>query len=76
MKDKNEEKRKDEIVTKINLFTQLIEELSDELVSIYADGKEELYHEILMRMLESLDAAQRTVRKAYNIALGRDLSQN
>ena len=76
MKDKNEEKRKEEIITKINLFTQLMDELSDEIVTIYTEGKEKIYHEIIMRMLESLDAAQTTVRKAYYMKLGRNVSTN
>ncbi len=76
MKDSNEEERKEKILEKIDLFTQLLEELSGEIVSIYTEGQEQIYHEIIMRMLESLDAAQTTVRKAYNIALGRDISTN
>lgn len=76
MKDSNEEERKEKILEKIDLFTQLLEELSSEIVSIYTEGQEQIYHEIIIRMIESLDAAQTTVRKAYNLALGRDISTN
>ncbi len=76
MKDNNEEQRKKEIIKKVNLFTQLLEELSGEIASIYTEGHEKTYHEIIIKMLESLDAAQTTVRKAYNMALGRDISTN
>ena len=76
MRNEDEEKKKKDILAKINQFTQLMEEISNELVSIYNDEKEEYYHEVIMKMLESLDSAQQTVRKAYNIALGRKFSQN
>ena len=74
--EKTDENRKNELMEKITLFTKLMAELSEEVVSIYNEGKEDIYHEIIMRMLESLDAAQTTVRKAYNLALGRDISTN
>ena len=76
MKDNNEEQRKEDIIKKVNLFTQLIEELAGEIVSIYTEGQEKFYHEIILKMIESLDAAQTTVRKAYNMAIGRDISTN
>ncbi len=76
MEDKNEERRKNELMEKITLFTKLMAELSEEVVSIYNEGKEDIYHEIIIRMIESLDAAQTTVRKAYNMSLNRDIPEN
>lgn len=76
MKESNEEKRKEEIIKKVNLFTQLLEELSGEIASIYNEGQEKTYHEIIIKMIESLDAAQTTVRKAYYMSLRRDISTN
>ena len=76
MKESNEEKRKEELLEKITLFTQLLGELSSEIVSIYKEGQEKIYHEIVIKMLESLDAAQTTVQNAYYMRLNRDISEN
>ena len=60
-----EDRQIEKLQQKLTNFNRLIEEISHEFSDIILLGKEDKFHDLLMEMLQSLDNAQKTVKKAY-----------
>ena len=63
-----EELRIEKLKQKIKRFNGLMEELSQEFTAIFLEGKEDKFHDIVLEMIKSLDKAQETVKKAYDLS--------
>ena len=57
---------------KINRFNGLMEEISREFTIIYHEGGEQVFHDIVLDMMRSLEKSQEMVKKVYNLVLGKD----
>ncbi len=67
----------DEIIKgKISEFNRLMKELSKDFSLIFKEGKEDMYHDELILMLESLDSAQKTIRETFHLFLSRTIDDN
>ena len=60
-----EDRKIEKLKQNIAQFNHLMKVISEEFSSLVLTGNEEQFHDILMEMLQSLDNAQKTVRKAY-----------
>ena len=58
---------------KIKKFNGLMEELSQEFTVIYHEGKEGMFHDMVLEMIHSLKKAQEMVKKVDNLVLGKNL---
>lgn len=65
-----------EIKEKITTFNKLMKEISEILNNMFIEGKEKEFHDVLLDMIKSLDHAQQTVRKAYNLFLSCIIKEN
>ena len=70
----NNERKK--LKQKIRTFNELMKEISEEVDSIFVEGKEKEFNNIIIEMIRSLDNAQKTVKQAYNIFLNRRIDEN
>ncbi len=52
-----------------------MKEISEDFVLVVKEGKEDLYHDELISMLESLDNAQKTVKEAYYLFINRNIDE-
>lgn len=67
-----EEIRIEKLKQKILRFNGLMEELSQEFTATFVEGNEKKFHDVVLEMIKSLDKAQQTVWKAYELVLGKD----
>ncbi|MFX0083103.1 MAG: hypothetical protein ACFE94_15245 [Candidatus Hodarchaeota archaeon] len=67
--------RIEKLKQKIMRFNGLMEELSQELTAMFHEGKKEEFHDIIITMLRSLDKAQETVKTAYELVFGKDITE-
>ena len=67
-----EELRIEKLKQKIKRFNGLMEELSQEFTATFFEGHKGKLHDIVLEMIKSLDKAQKTVRKAYELVLDKE----
>ncbi len=53
-----------------------MKELSEDFALIFEEGREDDYRDEAKMMLESLDSAQKVVRKTFNLYLGKITDDN
>ena len=70
-----EDIRIEKLKQKIKRFNGLMEEISQEFTAIFFEGNEGKLHDLVLEMIKSLDKAQQTVKKAYELALGKDKAE-
>jgi archaellum component FlaC len=64
--------RIEKLKQKIKRFNGLMEELSQEFIVIYHEGKEGLFHDVVLEMIQSLEKAQEMVKKVDDLVLGKN----
>jgi len=67
-----EELRIEKLKQKIKRFNELMEELSQEFTATFFEGNEGKLHDVVLEMIKSLDKAQKTVKKAYELVLDKE----
>ncbi len=72
----NQNKRKEEFQKKVKLFTILIGDITKDIDSICEENKEDEYKDSLIEMIQALDRSQQTIRRAYNLFLGKTFTKN
>jgi len=72
----NQNKRKEDFQKKVKLFTVLMDDIAKEIDSICEENKENEYRDSLIEMIQALDRAQQTVRRAYNLFLSKTFTKN
>lgn len=65
--------RIEKLKQKIKRFNGLMEELSQEFTVIYHEGKEGMFHDVVLEMINSLKKAQEMVKKVDDLVLGKNL---
>ena len=53
-----------------------MKENSEQFTTILIEGKEEEFHDLVLDTIKSLDQAQQTARKAYNLSLTREITDD
>ena len=72
----NQNKRKEDFQKKVKLFTVLMDDIAKEIDSICEANQEDEYKDSLIEMIQALDRAQQTVRRAYNLFLSKTFTKN
>ena len=67
-----EELRIEKLKQKIKRFNELMEELSQEFTATFFEVNEGKLHDVVLEMIKSLDKAQKTVKKAYELVLDKE----
>jgi len=70
-----EELRIEKLKQKIQQFNGLMEGLSQEFTATFFEGNEGKLHDVVLEMIKSLDKAQDTVKKAYELVLDKEKSE-
>jgi hypothetical protein len=70
-----EEIRIEKLKQKILRFNGLMEEISQEFTIIILEGNEKKFHDVVLDMIKSLDKAQKTVKKVYDLVLDKDMAE-
>ena len=68
--------KREKLKQKIRNFNELMKEISEELTSIFMEGKEKEFQNTIIGMIRSLDNAQKTVKHAYNLFLNRRIDED
>lgn len=76
LEKENESEKIERLRQKIRDFNESMEDLSEELTTIFTEGKEGQFHDVALEMIKSLDKAQETVRKAYYLFLSKNKNEN
>lgn len=71
-----EDIRIEKLKQKIKRFNGLMEELSQEFTVIYHEGKEGIFHDVVLEMIHSLEKAQEMVKRVQKLVLGRNSDEN
>ena len=61
---------------KVKHFTKLMRELSSDIITIYKENKEDVYHDSVLKMIKALAESQEVVSRAYNLHLNRKAKEN
>ena len=65
-----------EFKKKVEKFTNLMNEISKDIITIYKEHKEDIYHDSVLKMIKALVESQEVVGKAYVIHLNREIEDN
>lgn len=67
--------RVEKLKQKIRRFNGLMGEISQEFTTLFFEGNEDMFHDVVLEMIKSLDKAQKTVRMAYSLVSGKDKTE-
>ncbi|MFX1281558.1 MAG: hypothetical protein ACFFA3_19570 [Promethearchaeota archaeon] len=67
-----EDIRIEKLKQKIKRFNGLMHEISQEFTLIYHEGKEEVFQDMVLDMIQSLEKAKEMVKRVNNLVLGKN----